>query len=265
MPPACPGPAEPAEPGVAQALERPGARRLARQVLQQQLGAVEAARWLALPRAARGAQRVSFSHQTGASLLALCERGAIGVDLVDLDGLALASQQDLVATAALYLGPDGAAAVAAAPLASEARIRFGLRWAGLEAKLKCLGHELGEWRPALDRSLSTTDVVQVQVVDRNAQASRRWIGCVAWTAPSLARGKPAGRDSSLPLASIFNTTEPWCIRTWFVGASASTGVGGCGTAEAPAGVRSGSGCLPERAAGARCGVGDTQAAARDGG
>ena len=189
LPPACP---RPAEPGAAQALERSGARRLARQVLQQQLGPAEAARWLALPRAARGAQRVSVSYQTGASLLAWCERGAIGVDLVDLDGLALASQQDLVATAALYLGPDGAAAVAAAPLASEARIRFGLRWAGLEARLKCLGRELGEWRPALDRSLSTTDVAQVQVMDRNAQASRRWIGCVAWTAPSRVGGHPAG-------------------------------------------------------------------------
>ena len=207
LPPACPGPAEPAEPGVAQALERAGARRLARQVLQQQLGAAEATRCLALPRAARGAQRVSFSHQAGASLLALCEHGAIGVDLVDLDGLALASQQDLVATAALYLGPDGAAAVAAAPQASEARIRFGLRWAGLEARLKCLGRELGEWRPALDCSLSTVDVVQVQVVDRNAQPSRRWIGCVAWTAPRLAGGKPASMNSSSPLASIFSTTE----------------------------------------------------------
>lgn len=169
-------------PDAASALERAGARSLARQVLQQQLGAVEAARWLALPKAACGAQRVSFSHQANASLLALCVRGAIGVDLVDLDGLALASQQDLVATAALYLGPDGAAAVAAAPLASVARIRFALRWAGLEARLKCLGRELDEWQPALDRGLRMASVVKVRILGRDAQASRRWIGCVAWTA-----------------------------------------------------------------------------------
>lgn len=172
----------PRQPGAAPALERSSARCLARQVLLQRVGAAVAAQWLELPRAARGARSLSFSHAAGASLLAWCATGAIGVDLVDLDTLALASQQELATTAALYLGPIEAAAVAAAPLASEARLRFAVAWASLEARLKCLGLELDEWQPTRAGRLGSTAVVQVWVPDRDAQRSRRWIGCAAWRA-----------------------------------------------------------------------------------
>lgn len=182
--------------GSVPALERSAQRRLARQVMLRQFGAAAASHWLQLPREARGARRVSLSHEPGASLLAWCPSGAIGVDLVDLDHLAMASQQDLTATAALYLGPDGAAAVAAAPLACEARLAFALRWSSLEAKLKCLGLELDEWQPEVDIKLGDFGVVPVCVVDRDGQASRRWIGCVAW------------RDNVKPPSSPQKTGNP---------------------------------------------------------
>ncbi|MEO8278283.1 MAG: 4'-phosphopantetheinyl transferase superfamily protein [Ideonella sp.] len=172
----------PIQPGAAPALVRASAQGMARQVLMQRAGAETPAQWQELPRAARGARSVSFSHEAGASLLAWCATGAIGVDLVDLDSLALASQQELAATAALYLGPIEAAAVAAAPQASEARLRFAVGWASLEARLKCLGLELDEWQSARADSLDSTAVVQVFVPDRDAQISGRWIGCAAWWA-----------------------------------------------------------------------------------
>ena len=188
----------PPKPGATPALARAAAQGLAREVLRQRVVAAAAMHGLRLPPAARGAQCVSLSHAVGATLMAWCLRGAVGVDLVDLEGLALASQQELVATAALYLGPNGATSVAAAPHAGEARIRFALRWAGLEARLKCLGLELGEWQPALDSTLGGTDAVQVRVKDGTGQVSRRWIGCVAWRAGSPGTGPQSLRIMQRP-------------------------------------------------------------------
>ncbi len=168
------------EPGAAPAFQRAAARRFARRVLLQRAGAATATRWLGLPRGARGAQGVSFSHEADASLLAWCPTGEIGVDLVDLDSLALASPRELVATAALYLGPDWASEVAARTLASGSHIHFALGWASLEARLKCLGMGLDEWQPARDQRLSKTGVVKIRVMECDGQTSKRWIGCVAW-------------------------------------------------------------------------------------
>lgn len=170
----------PRQPADTLAIERAAARMHARQVLVQRLGATAAASWLQRRREARGAQSVSFSHEVGASLLAWSTSGAVGVDLVDLDGLARASQQELTATASLYLGPDAAAAVAAAPLAPASRLAFALRWCSLEARLKCLGLELDEWQSGLDGELGRIATVRVYVESVYGQVSARWIGCLAW-------------------------------------------------------------------------------------
>lgn len=185
----------PRQPGVVLELARQASRRLARQLVVERFGA-EATGLLRGPRATRGARAVSFSHEASISLVAWCPNGTVGIDVVALESLALASQHDLVATAALYLGPGGAALVASAPHAGEARMRFALRWAGLEARLKCLGLALEERQPALDSLLSGTDAVQVLVKDAKGQVSRRWIGCVAWRA-GLSPGRPSiGRAAS---------------------------------------------------------------------
>lgn len=177
----------PRQPGAAPAQQRLAAQDLARQVLRQQLGADQTAQWLGLPRAARGAQALSLSHEPGASLLAWCPSGAIGVDIVDLDSLAQACPHELADTAALYLGPDAAAAVAALPVASDARSCFARHWTRLEARLKCLGRELDEWQPARAAALSRTAAVPVHVPGRDGRLCTRWIASVAWRAASPAR------------------------------------------------------------------------------
>jgi phosphopantetheinyl transferase (holo-ACP synthase) len=172
----------PRQPGAAPDLARQAARRLARQLVLERFGVEAPGLPLQAPRATCGARTVSFSHEAGVSLLAWCPSGTVGIDLVGLDSLALASPQELAATAALYLGPQACAEVAAATTAGEARRRFALRWAGHEARLKCLGLELDEWRPALARWLGAAGVVQVTVADQDGSASGTWIGCVAWRA-----------------------------------------------------------------------------------
>jgi 4'-phosphopantetheinyl transferase len=189
------------EPEMAKALGRADARRLARQVLQEHAGQALATPCLELPRHHRGAQRVSISHDANLSLLAWCAVGTVGVDLVTLDSLAHASPQELVSTAQLYLGPEAAESVAAAAQASEARTRFAIRWADMEAKLKCLGLELDEWHPARARSLEAINSVPVQAVDANGQACTRWVGCVAWRRDALSiqrRAIAITRDPSRP-------------------------------------------------------------------
>ena len=124
----------PRHPGAVPELARQAARSLARQLVAERFGVEAAGLLLKGPRATRGARAVSFSHEVGVSLVAWCPNGTVGIDLVDLDSLALASQQELASTAALYLGPQVSAEVAAATTADAARQRFALRWAGLEAR-----------------------------------------------------------------------------------------------------------------------------------
>ncbi len=171
-------PAPAATPGQARA----AAQQLAREVLRENAGADLAARGLDLPRPRRGGQAVSVSHEAAVSLLAWSEQaaGAVGVDVVALDSLAHASPQALVDTAGLYLGPDAAREVAAAPQPDDARLCFARHWASLEARLKCLGLELDEWRPARARSLDGVGCVQVGAIGPGGQPCRRWTACVAW-------------------------------------------------------------------------------------
>jgi 4'-phosphopantetheinyl transferase len=170
----------PRHPSAVPELARQAARSLVRQLVTERFGVEVPGLSLQGPRATRGARAVSFSHEAGVSLVAWCPNGKVGIDLVDLDSLALASQQELVATAALYLGPQASAEVAAATTAGAARQRFALRWAGLEARLKCLGLELDEWQPARARNLGSTGVVQVSLEGPGSPALRSWVGCVAW-------------------------------------------------------------------------------------
>jgi len=179
----------PRHPSAVPELARQAARSLARQLVAERFGVEAAGLLLKGPRATRGARAVSFSHEAGVSLVAWCPNGTVGIDLVDLNSLALVSQQELAATAVLYLGPQASAEVAAATTAGAARQRFALRWAGLEARLKCLGLELNEWQPALARSLGSTGVAQVTVGDPDSPALRSWIGCVSWRAGEPRRAR----------------------------------------------------------------------------
>jgi phosphopantetheinyl transferase (holo-ACP synthase) len=178
----------PRQPDAEPELARQTARRLARQLVVERFGA-EAPGLLQGPRATRHARAVSFSHEDGVSLVALCLNGTVGIDVVDLDSLALASPKELAVTAALYMGPQASAEVAAAPTAAAARKRFALRWAGLEARLKCLGLDLDEWQPTRARSLCSVGVVQVTVGDSGSSASRLLIACLAWRAGVLMRAR----------------------------------------------------------------------------
>lgn len=168
--------------GAPDAVRRETLRRLVRQVLQERAGQALAAGLLELPRDRRGAQAVSISHGARLSLLAWCPSGTVGVDLVELDSLAQAIPPELVATAALYLGPDAAAQVAAAAHAGQARTRFAVAWAGMEARLKCLGLALDEWQPERARSLANVHQAAVRALDADGLACTGWVGSIAWRA-----------------------------------------------------------------------------------
>lgn len=170
------------EPQATEALGRAAARRLTRQVFREQVGDGPVAQSLDLPGHVRGAQSQSISHEATISLLAWCSAGAIGVDLVTLDSLACACQDELVATAKLYLGHDAAKGVAAAAHASEARTCFAVLWASMEAKLKCLGMELDEWHRTRAQILASVSSVRVNAVDASGKACADWVGSVAWRA-----------------------------------------------------------------------------------
>ena len=84
----------------------------------------------------------SFSHEAGLSLAAINLHGAVGVDIMRLADVA-----DWQAVARDYLGPQVSAALLARPAADRPRA-FAQAWAVHEARLKCLGQQLTEWRPA---------------------------------------------------------------------------------------------------------------------
>lgn len=169
------------------ALARAAARQQARQLLRQRAGDAFADRLLELPAQLRGAQRVSISHDTTVSLLAWCAAGAVGVDVCELASLANASTDELVATAALYLGPRVSIDIAAAAAGGQARATFALHWTALEARLKCLGMQLGEWQPEQARRLAAVSCVRIRPVDGDRLASSQWVGCIAWHDDRAAR------------------------------------------------------------------------------
>ena len=88
-----------------------------------------------------GGKRIglSISHEGALSIAAIHLHGAVGVDMlhVQLPAEALAVTLD-------YLGPDAAQALTVATPEQRPAV-FAAAWTGHEARLKCLGIDLGEW------------------------------------------------------------------------------------------------------------------------
>ncbi|WP_075792125.1 4'-phosphopantetheinyl transferase superfamily protein [Massilia putida] len=84
---------------------------------------------------------LSISHDGDLSVAALrLDGGAVGIDL-----MRVADIPDWQAVARDYLGPACAAALARVPAPARAAA-FARAWSGREARLKCLGQPLAEWR-----------------------------------------------------------------------------------------------------------------------
>ena len=99
-----------------------------------------------------GARRLSLaiSHDGDLSVAALrLDGGAVGVDVMQVTEM-----PDWEAVARDYLGPACAAALAQVPTSARAAA-FARAWSEREARLKCRGLPLGEWR-AEDASLEST-------------------------------------------------------------------------------------------------------------
>lgn len=93
---------------------------------------------------------LSISHDGDLSVAALrLDGGAVGIDL-----MRVADIPDWQAVAHDYLGPACAAALARLPDAARAAA-FARAWSAREARLKCHGLALAEWRTAEDARLAT--------------------------------------------------------------------------------------------------------------
>ena len=159
---------------------RDAARQRMRALLLQHAGPQIAAPLLATARAASGARRASISHDHTVSLLAWCAHGCIGIDAIHPQRLAAMAPDELVATAALYLGPLAATAVRQAPAAPQARAVFAEAWACHEAKLKCLGLALDEWSPAVQAQLAGCTTVGVAPPGGGGTLAAPWVARLAW-------------------------------------------------------------------------------------
>ena len=173
----------------ADAVTRTRARERVREVLAAQAGAGLAAAFVAAPRARRGAGRVSVSHETAVSLLAWCEHGRVGVDVVAPVRLAEMDAAELAATATLFLGPDAARDIGGD------RLRYAHAWARHEARLKCLGLELTEWADLPTGRLNDCEVAEVRLAD-GADAPT-WVGWVAWRDAQISADMIEGEKSAL--------------------------------------------------------------------
>ena len=92
---------------------------------------------------------LSISHDGDLSVAALrLDGGAVGIDVMRVAGI-----PDWHAVAHDYLGLACAAALARLPDAARAAA-FARAWSGREAKLKCRGSPLAEWRPDEDARLA---------------------------------------------------------------------------------------------------------------
>lgn len=111
---------------------------------------------ISLPNSLRDYQiGISISHEQGLSVAAICLDGSIGIDLVRID-----PDIEWQAVAELYLGTQMSTEIAETPLPQQASY-FALRWACLEAKLKCRQLELIEWSP--ERELALSDCVILEL------------------------------------------------------------------------------------------------------
>ncbi len=122
---------------------------------------------------------LSISHEADVALIALRTAGPVGVDLAALP-VGWPGEDDaadvLQRQAALYLGPDHAAAQRGADAAA-----FVRGWAALEARLKCLEAPLAEWSPALAARLARCDTAALALPpDLAARLPAPAAAAVAW-------------------------------------------------------------------------------------
>jgi hypothetical protein len=159
---------------------RDAARQRTRELLLRHAGPEIAAPFLATARAARGACRASISHEQSHSLLAWCEHGCIGIDIISPQRLADMASPALAATAALYLGPKASAEISPTTETSQARRLFADAWARHEASLKCLGLALDEWSPTLQVQMARCLTAVVGPSLHDPAGSVPWVIRIAW-------------------------------------------------------------------------------------
>jgi 4'-phosphopantetheinyl transferase len=111
---------------------------------------------------------LSFAHESGLSLVAIRPDGPVGVDLMHRHQV----PDDWPVLARDYLGPYVAAQLGAfAP--EDGKGAFAHFWVSLEARLKCLGFPLDEWRIETADRLTACTVAPVVL-------PAGWIGALAW-------------------------------------------------------------------------------------
>lgn len=88
---------------------------------------------------------LSISHEPGLSLLAISQRGAIGIDLLRCQESPV-WQTDIITLAKDYLEP-GIAEKLTTISSRRQTVCFAKAWTRHEARLKCQGLELIEWQP----------------------------------------------------------------------------------------------------------------------
>ena len=99
---------------------------------------------------------LSISHAPGLSLAAWHPQGAVGIDVQAVPQAV--APGELLHTAAIFLGPETAAALAKQAQEAHFLIAFAQHWAAHEAALKCLGLGLVEYHPALAAQLAGVQV-----------------------------------------------------------------------------------------------------------
>jgi 4'-phosphopantetheinyl transferase len=108
-----------------------------------------------------GGRRIdlAISHDGDVSLAALRLDGDVGIDVMRVTDV-----PDWHAVARDYLGPACAAALAGVPAPARAAA-FARAWSEREARLKCRGLALAEWRADLDADLGACRCLPLAVPD----------------------------------------------------------------------------------------------------
>jgi 4'-phosphopantetheinyl transferase len=102
---------------------------------------------------------LAISHDGDVSVAALRVDGDVGIDVMRVTDV-----PDWHAVARDYLGPAGAAALAGVPAPARSAA-FARAWSEREARLKCRGLALAEWRADLDAELGACRCLPLAVPD----------------------------------------------------------------------------------------------------
>ncbi len=119
---------------------------------------------------------LSVSHAPGLSLLAWCQGATLGVDVQAVPRNA--PVPELLHTAALYLEPNTALALAQKAQDASFFEAFTHAWSLHEARLKCLGQPLAEWSPTLGRALAPLHAAPLRLPPR---AAPQHAATLAWS------------------------------------------------------------------------------------